>query len=109
MKPRYTASRGGHAPGFLRGALCGAFDVSFWELNQKPWYKRLEGEEIIFFYDPRQQEWWDSLTFKERGRWLTGQLWNCTDIMPSSLCADLDLSPGSTYAMGVRKLRADLD
>ena len=31
--------------------------------------------------------------------WLLGQLWNCRDIMPSTLCADLGMREGSTYAM----------
>ncbi len=38
-------------------------------------------------------------------RRLIGRLWNCTDIMPSMLCAELDERPGSTYAQGVRSLR----
>ena len=41
-------------------------------------------------------------------RRLIGRLWNCTDIMPSMLRAELDESPGSTYAQGVRSLRQHL-
>ncbi len=38
-------------------------------------------------------------------RRLIGRLWNCTDIMPSMLCAELlDEPAGSTYAQGVRSL-----
>lgn len=32
------------------------------------------------------------------------QLWDCTDILPSEYCDDLDLPPGSTYAQAVRSL-----
>jgi hypothetical protein len=32
-------------------------------------------------------------------------LWNCTDIMPSHVCEDLELPPGSTYARGVQVLK----
>lgn len=27
-------------------------------------------------------------------------LWNCTDIMPREVCAEVDLPQGSTYAQG---------
>jgi len=36
---------------------------------------------------------------------LAGLVWNCTDCMPGSLCSDLDMPPGSTYAQGARKVR----
>jgi hypothetical protein len=42
------------------------------------------------------------MTAEDRGRWLTDQLWDCTDLMPSWLCADLDLRQGSTYASYLR-------
>jgi len=41
--------------------------------------------------------------------WLLGQLWNCRDIMPSTLCADLDMRQGSTYGMAVRRVKAEID
>ena len=34
-----------------------------------------------------------------------GLLWNCTDIMPSDLCAALEQPQGSTYARGARWAR----
>lgn len=40
--------------------------------------------------------------FAEMPRWLLGRLWNCTDCMPRSLCAMLDMPQGSTYAQAVR-------
>ena len=35
--------------------------------------------------------------------WLFGQLWECTDTMPSELCSDLHMSAGSTYAQAARR------
>jgi hypothetical protein len=37
-------------------------------------------------------------------RWLLGELWNCTDIMPGPTCALLNLPQGANYAMGVGQL-----
>ncbi len=48
------------------------------------------------FHDGRNLTW---------GR-LLGLLWNCTDVMPGSYCTGLDLEPGSSFARGVRKIRA---
>lgn len=49
---------------------------------------------------------WNKMTIEQKGRWLTGQLWNCTDVLPRNLCDDLEIYRGSTYAMAVRKLSA---
>jgi hypothetical protein len=40
----------------------------------------------------------------DEAKWLTGQLWNRTDVMPSSLCDDLDLRQGNA----ARKLRQEM-
>ena len=37
--------------------------------------------------------------------WLIGQLWECTEPMPSFLCEQLAMPSGSTYAQGVRSVR----
>jgi hypothetical protein len=39
--------------------------------------------------------------------WLIGQLWNCTDIMPSGYddIYGLDLESNCTYAQAVRKIK----
>jgi hypothetical protein len=103
MITRYKASRGGHAPGYLRDAFSEALDLKIWEYPGK-WYEKLD-EESIFFYESVMQKRWESLSCWERGIWLIGQLWNCTDYMPSALCYTLDVPPGSTYAIGVRNLR----
>ncbi len=41
-------------------------------------------------------------------RWLIGQLWNCTDIVPGDCCTELDIGQGSTYAQAVRKMAINL-
>lgn len=40
-------------------------------------------------------------------RWLFGQLWHCSDIMPWTLCGDLDMPAGGTYASAVQLLAAE--
>ena len=40
-------------------------------------------------------------------RWLMGQLWHCSDIMPWGLCEQLDMPRGSTYASAVQLLAKD--
>jgi hypothetical protein len=37
---------------------------------------------------------------------LLGKLWHCTDIMPRTLCGDLELERGSTYAQAAQHLRS---
>ena len=76
-KLHFTPSRGGHAPDTLR--------VEFEEL-------------VCDASDVAAQE--------ERLERLCGLLWNCTDIMPSDLCQELDLPQGSTYAQGARHLKS---
>jgi hypothetical protein len=106
MKQKYQPNRGGHAPGHLREAFERAADLNIWEQPQN-WINNLDDEAILFF-DPNKQAWWESLTPLNRGLWLIGQLWNCTDIMPSTLCNVLDLPQGSSYAMGVRKFKSEM-
>ena len=38
------------------------------------------------------------------GRWLIGQLWNCTDTLPNNYCDQLNVAKGSSYASAVRSL-----
>jgi len=78
MGRRYNASRGGHAPGHLRECF----------------------EEWIIGDDRNRPPQIDEKPVDLE--WLFGQLWNCTDIMPSDLCFSLDLPAGSSYAQGVR-------
>lgn len=72
-----------HAPGHLR-------DV-FVEWVEAGMPDGLVGEDV-FYEGPRPT------------RWLLGQLWHCSDIMPGYVCEELDMPRGSTYAMAVRTL-----
>ena len=83
----YTPSRGGHAPGHLRDAFLKYLD---------------EGGEDYASVENRyvKQE-------KPISR-LIGQLWNCTDILPSMYCSEQDIRNGSTYAQAVRKLATEV-
>jgi hypothetical protein len=49
-----------------------------------------------FFYDGKPRS----------ARWLLGQLWHCSDIMPWNLCDDLDMQRGSSYAAAVQRVSA---
>lgn len=81
----YKANRGGHAPGHLRDAFLEYLDVDS------------ESFTVIVGEEERVM----SL------KWLTGQLWNCTDILPHEYCTVLELRQGSTYAQAVRKIVAE--
>src|SRR5689334_19332199 len=87
-------------PQFLRDMLqdCQPF--------RRDWPNRLMDDEAPFMEDIQNQAW-TRLSAADRALWLTGQLYNDSGIMPSSLCEDLNLSHGSTYAMGARRLRQE--
>ena len=77
--PRYSAARGGHAPGHLRA-----------------WF-----DEYVETGGPSEEMRGKALTLD----WLFGQLWNCVDALPRVVCTGLDLPPGSTYAQAAREER----
>jgi hypothetical protein len=53
--------------------------------------------------------WWSRFAAgKQHAYWIIGQLWNCTDTVPGSICHECDIPVGSTYASLVRKLRSSL-
>lgn len=56
-----------------------------------------------------REEFQDAIDSDGEYKHLIGKLWNCTDCMPASLCEDLDLPQGSTYAQGVRKLKREME
>ena len=85
----YRANRGGHAPGHLRDA--------FLEWLDKYWFTDEDCDTVEIDGQRRPL------------RWLIGQLWNCTDILPGSYCDELELQIGSTYAMAVRKVARTLE
>ena len=83
--PKYHPTRGGHAPGHVREAFQDAIDGD-----------GTLAEYVVIDDTPRP------LT------WLVGQLWNCTDIVPSATCWSLDMPQGSTYAQAARVVKARL-
>jgi hypothetical protein len=76
---RYNPARGGHAPGLLRDAFAHLVETGTVSDDL-----RAHG--------------------MTSGR-VVGQLWNCTDIMPSWICDELNVPLGSTYARGARALK----
>ena len=93
---RYSPSRGGHAPGHLR---------ELFGIGTEDWPNALAADEANVWWDEDRSVWWSGLTIEQRARWITGQLWNCSDIMGSGSCQDLGLPQGSTYARAARYLR----
>ena len=81
-----------HAPGHLRDGFVALIEGD-------------EDAEGLFFYDSDKQEQWERMNEDERLWWLSGQLWNCTDVLPVFYCDKLDLPQGSTYAQAARRIR----
>lgn len=101
-RKNYSAGRGGLASDHLTEAFVACIE----DPNSSPWYSALEDNDVLSFFRPEMQRRWTAMSLKERGRWLLGQLWNCSDIMPGSLCDDLELRHGRTYAVAARELKA---
>ena len=80
----YKANRGGHAPQDVRDAFCEMVEKTF----------KHDGMKVDVGGDLRAV------------KWVLGQLWNCTDIMPGYCCDELDLRGKGTYAAGARLLRS---
>jgi hypothetical protein len=75
---------GGHAGGHLRDPFC-----EWVETGEIPAWAEHRGEPLTV----------------DR---LVGLLWNCSDIMPSWECGELNLRAGSTYAQGARVVQRRL-
>lgn len=84
---KFNAGKGGHATAALREAF------EAWVVN--------DDEDIVYLNGDAN----DSKTAKPL-RWLIGQLWNCSDVLPSSYCNLLGLPQGSTYAQAEDTLSA---
>ena len=84
---RFKPSRGGHAPGDVRDAFVEAAE------SWRHWEPDTESEPVVDLRDKPTP-----ITTAIR------LLWNCVDIMPSGLCDCVDLSQGSTYAQGARRM-----
>jgi hypothetical protein len=67
----------------------------------------IEGKESVAeeFYADKTRARLEAMNADEQLRWLSGQLWNCTDILPGGVCSELDIRQGSTYAQAARLLR----
>jgi SH3 domain-containing protein len=61
--------------------------------------------DVVAFRDPQQRARWEAMTSAQRAEWLTGQLWHCSDVLPSAVCTELRLPPGATFAKAARSLR----
>jgi hypothetical protein len=57
------------------------------------------------FYADKTRARLEDMNADEQLRWLSGQLWNCTDILPGDVCTELDLRQVSTYAQAARLVR----
>lgn len=104
----YRADVGEHAPGYLREALIRSLEC-YWAGTVPDWSVALGDEGVLSHFDPAFQRSWNRWPINRRARWLLGQLHNCTDIMDSVCCGQLELSRGSTFASAVRKLRREME
>ena len=102
---KYNAARGGHAPGHIREAFLECMDGG----DAKKWYEKLGEENTLFFYKASAQQKWQAMSLADRGRWITGQLWNCTDTLPGDVCQWLDLPQGSSYSNAARMVRSGVN
>lgn len=98
MGRKFQANRGGHAPGHLR-----EWFEQYIEADQK-----IEGdvkEEIVEYLTQRRI----ALRGRSIEEWLLGQLWDCTDIVPSALRSSVALVTDAehfTYGAAARALKA---
>jgi hypothetical protein len=78
-----------------------------WNKITLPGWEQLQVE----FDNEDHQLWWNRLSPRERARWLTGHLWNCTDILPDFVRSDVHDEferDVLTYGQLVRLLAEDL-
>jgi hypothetical protein len=104
-KGKSNLLRGGHAPGFLRGLLGEALENASPYPWPDSWVEALDDELGQNHIYGQHLAIWMAMTKPQRARWLTSCLWHCTDIMPSQMCAEMDLPSGATYARAARRLR----
>lgn len=96
----YAANRGGHAPGHLRDLFLEQLDGA---PPDRPW-EGLQDRAEALFTNEHELARLRALPPLRRWAWLLGQLWGCTDTLPSDSCDTLGLPPGSSYAQAVRRL-----
>jgi len=83
VRRKYSASRGGHAPGHLREAFLD--------------YILSDSQNATVVIDEQERPL----------KWLLGQFWNCSDILPGDVCDEIDLPRGSSYSIAARRLAQD--
>ena len=94
----------GHAGGHLR-------DARRLEKDRVRWWTHVR----IDFDSERHHAWWNRLSDHEKGRWLLGQLWCCSDVLPGWVCPEFAhyddrgvVRQPTTYAQLVRLLAQGL-
>jgi hypothetical protein len=97
-----TLPRSGHLPGHIRDAFLYAMQA-----YPSHWPAALLDADAIEWHDDERADWWAGLNAEQRAHWLAGQLWNCTDTLPSGACEDIGLPHGSTYAQAARHIRGN--
>ena len=86
----FSAFHGGHAPEELRQAF-----TSWLEAGSATTPVGQGSADAVPAPDDRP----------ETAEWTLGQLWNCTDVLPSPHCEALGIPHGSTYARAVRRVK----
>ena len=96
--PAQNLPLSGHAPGHLRDAFLEWIDAGQpgIDIETGKWVEVAERALPIIEGQPVHP------------RYLLGQLWSCTDVLPAHYCRTLDLPYGSTYAQAVRKIYGEL-
>ena len=80
--------RTGHSPCNLREQLCEAIEAERFT-PKTCWHENIGGP--------------------EQARRVTGRLWNCTDVVPGTVCEDAGIPRGSSFAQLSRQLRQELN
>jgi hypothetical protein len=84
----FRATRGSHSPQAVRDCFAQAVEAWLhWDSGQPVPTVELRGQQIGI-------------------ELVCGLTWNYADTMPRSLCGDLEIGAGSTYAQGARALKA---
>jgi hypothetical protein len=93
--PQPRGFRGGHAPGHLRNAFLDSLDGRLGSHGEVH-------ADAVSFYDPNLQKRWDAWDGRQRARWLLGQLFSCSDILPGSVADEVASLSDTLYAKDIR-------
>jgi hypothetical protein len=70
-------------------------------------YACIDGDEAelsVYWHSEYDQRPWLAMDAEERLMWIAEKLSECTDILPSDTCTDLDIPQGSTYRQACMKI-----